>query len=115
VEVFDVDDLMETFMDNRETAKSLVTQFIQRTEEQIAAIPVLDKAGDMESARREAHTIKGSALTLGGKELGNAAARLELAYKNDDKAEMIAAYPPVGEAFGRFREAVRPFLESRDQ
>jgi signal transduction histidine kinase/CheY-like chemotaxis protein len=113
-EVFDVKDLMETFMDDRDTAGSLLAQFIERTGDQIAAIPALLDQEDWESAHRMAHTIKGSALTLGGKDLGKAAARLELACKNRDKAEMSAAYAPVENAFGCFKEAVKLFLESGD-
>jgi signal transduction histidine kinase/DNA-binding response OmpR family regulator len=108
--IFDREDLMETFMDDEEVARSLLVQFVERTAGQIAAIPDLAKKKDWESARREAHTIKGSALTMGGKELGEAAARLELAFKNLDGAEMKAAYGPVQEAFVRFRAAAEAYL-----
>jgi HPt (histidine-containing phosphotransfer) domain-containing protein len=109
--VFDADDLLETFMGDRDAVKPLLAKFLERTEEQIAAIPGLAEKEDWASARREAHTIKGSSLTLGGKELGQAAARLELAFKNVDKPEMTAAYPPLAEAFTRFRAAALAYLE----
>jgi CheY-like chemotaxis protein/HPt (histidine-containing phosphotransfer) domain-containing protein len=109
--IFDEQDLMETFMDNKELARSLLSQFIERSEEQLAAIPVLTKAKDWEGARREAHTIKGSALTMGGKELGNAALRLEMAYKNNDEKEIQAAFQPLFDAFTRFKKAVQQFPE----
>ncbi|MDR2158472.1 MAG: response regulator [Treponema sp.] len=108
--VFDHADLMETFMNEEGIAGSLLPQFIQRTADQIAAIPGLAERQDWESARREAHTIKGGALTMGGRELGRAAARLELAFKNIDSAEMDAAYGPVKEAFARFRAAAEAYL-----
>jgi CheY-like chemotaxis protein/HPt (histidine-containing phosphotransfer) domain-containing protein len=111
-EIFDTADLMETFMDNEEAAKSLLTHFIERTEPQIAAIPVYAGNEDWESARREAHTVKGGALTMGGRELGQAAARLELACKNKDKPEMTAALPPTLEAFARFKTAASSYLSS---
>jgi signal transduction histidine kinase/DNA-binding response OmpR family regulator len=109
--IFNSADLMETFMGDMETAKSLLAHFIDRTGEQIGAIPGLMEKEDWISARREAHTIKGSALTLSGKELGAAAARLETAFKNTDLPEMEAAFPPVKEAFGRFKAETARFLQ----
>jgi signal transduction histidine kinase/DNA-binding response OmpR family regulator/HPt (histidine-containing phosphotransfer) domain-containing protein len=111
-EIFDVADLMETFMDNEETAKTLLSHFIERTESQIAAIPGCAGREDWETAYREAHTVKGSSLTMGGRELGKAAARLELACKNKDKPEMTAALPPVTEAFARLKTAVEAYLKT---
>jgi signal transduction histidine kinase/CheY-like chemotaxis protein/HPt (histidine-containing phosphotransfer) domain-containing protein len=111
LEIFDAADLMETFMDNAELAKSLLGGFVERTGKQIAAIPGLVKSGDWEAARREAHTIKGSALTMGGRELGRTAGRLELACKNRDTGETDAACTPVAEAFARFKEAVTAYLK----
>jgi signal transduction histidine kinase/CheY-like chemotaxis protein/HPt (histidine-containing phosphotransfer) domain-containing protein len=109
-EIFDTADLLETFMDNEETARSLLVHFIERTAEQLAALPGMVERQEWEDARREAHTIKGSALTLGGKDLGGAAARLELSCQAKDAAETAAALPAAEEAFGRFRAAVEKYL-----
>jgi HPt (histidine-containing phosphotransfer) domain-containing protein len=108
--IFDHADLMETFLNEEETARSLLARFITRTADQIGAIPGLAERQDWESARREAHTIKGGSLTMGGRELGKAAARLETAFRNVDRAEMEAAYEPVKEAFVRFRAAAEAYL-----
>ncbi|MDR2258748.1 MAG: response regulator [Treponema sp.] len=111
-EIFDFADLMETFMDNEEAAKDLLAHFLERTGPQIAAVPDLAGQGDWESARREAHTVKGGAFTMGGRELGNAAARLELACKNQDRPEMTAALSPALEAFARFKTAAQAYLKT---
>jgi signal transduction histidine kinase/DNA-binding response OmpR family regulator/HPt (histidine-containing phosphotransfer) domain-containing protein len=111
--VFDAADLLETFMGDKNAVRPLLVKFLERTGEQIAAIPRLAEKGDWESARREAHTIKGSSLTLSGKELGQAASRLELAFKNVNKPEIKAAYPPVVKAFARFRAAALLFLKDK--
>jgi HPt (histidine-containing phosphotransfer) domain-containing protein len=111
LQVFNRAGLIETFMGNEEMIRSLLVRFIDRTREQIAAgIPCCMEAADWETARREAHTIKGSALTLTAGELGQAAARLELAFKNGDRAGMNAALPPVADAFARFEAEVSRFL-----
>jgi signal transduction histidine kinase/CheY-like chemotaxis protein/HPt (histidine-containing phosphotransfer) domain-containing protein len=111
-EIFDTADLLETFMYNEEAAMPLLTQFIERTEAQLAALPGMVERQAWEDARREAHTIKGSALTLGGRELGGAAARLELSCKTEDAAEAAAALPAAWEAYGRFKAAVEKYLKS---
>ncbi|GHV92305.1 hybrid sensor histidine kinase/response regulator [Spirochaetia bacterium] len=109
-EIFSSRDLMANFMDNMDTIKSLLGRFLERTGGQIAAIPGFAEQGDWESARREAHTIKGSSLTMGGKHLGRAAARLEQACKAAAPEETRAALKPVEEAFIRFKAAAEQFL-----
>ena len=110
--VFDAAALLNTFMDNREMVLSLLPRFITRTQAQLESIPDLKKAGDWQTAYREAHTIKGAAFTMSGEELGKAAARLELAFKNIDRNEMETAFPPLEEAFHRFRKAAEEFCRS---
>jgi HPt (histidine-containing phosphotransfer) domain-containing protein len=103
---------METFMDDEDMIRSLLVRFIERTREQIAAdIPRSMETGNWEDARREAHTIKGSALTLAAGELGQAASRLELAFKNVDEAEMAASRPLLADAFTRFEAEVKRCLD----
>jgi CheY-like chemotaxis protein len=111
--IFNPRDLMETFMDNEEIANSLVENFVQRSAEQIETLPALTKEENWQEARRVVHTIKGSSLTLSGKELGNSAGRLELAYKNIDREEMEAAFEPFTEAFARFKNAVEAYLHTK--
>jgi HPt (histidine-containing phosphotransfer) domain-containing protein len=102
-------------MDNTEMIRSLLTKYIERTREQLTVeIPQSIEAGDWEAARREAHTIKGSALTLAAKELGQGAARLELACKRIDQAEIAVALPPLDAAFSRFEAEVRRYLDSAE-
>ena len=113
-EIFNLQDLRESFMDNDEIARSLLQRFLDRTGGQIDEIPSIQEKEDWESARREAHTIKGAALIMGGRELGKAASRLELAYKNRDHAEMKIAYEPIREAFIRFKNAAEKYIQSED-
>jgi signal transduction histidine kinase/DNA-binding response OmpR family regulator/HPt (histidine-containing phosphotransfer) domain-containing protein len=110
--VFDAADLLDTFMGNEETARALLDHFIVRTEGQLAAISILGEKKDWETACQEAHTIKGSALTLGGKELGTAAARLEQACKNEDAPEIAGALAATVDAFRHFRAAVAAYQKN---
>jgi CheY-like chemotaxis protein len=110
-EVFDIADLADTFMDNEAAAKPLLAYFIERSGGQLKLeISGLIAAQDWQGASLELHTIKGGALTLGGRELGKAAARLELACKNADPGEAEAALPPLLEAYARFRTAALKYL-----
>jgi HPt (histidine-containing phosphotransfer) domain-containing protein len=111
--IFSATELLDTFMNNKELACSLLERFMERTSGQIESLPALQALSDWETARREAHTIKGAALTLSGRELGKAAARLEIAFKNADLSEIEAASPQVTEAFARFKEDAGKFLLSR--
>jgi CheY-like chemotaxis protein len=113
-EIFSPAELLDTFMGNDDMALSFLHRFVTRTAAQIEGIPGLKEREDWDSARREAHSIKGAAYTMTGKELGTAAARLEGAFKNRDQSEMDAAYGPLAESFGRFRIKAGAFLKSRD-
>jgi HPt (histidine-containing phosphotransfer) domain-containing protein len=113
--IFSAAEVLEAFLDNEAMAFSLLGHFLERTDRQIEGFPALLAAEDWETARREAHTIKGAALTLSGGELGKAAARLEGASKNKDKPETEAAYKAVQEAFARFRDEAGKFLKTRGQ
>ncbi|MDR0761168.1 MAG: response regulator [Treponema sp.] len=110
-QVFNPVEIKDTFLDNGELIHSLLLGFIDKTREQIAVgIPRSMEAEDWEEAMRGAHTIKGSALTLAAKELGHSAARLELAFKNLDHAEMSAAFPLLAAAFTRFEAEAGRYL-----
>ncbi len=102
--VFDIKDVLDTFMGDREVVKSLIEKFIERSSEQIAAIRENINQKDFETGRRNAHTIKGSSLTLSARELGGAAAELERAFKEENPSKIEASYLPVEEAFERLKK-----------
>ncbi|MCL1815110.1 MAG: ATP-binding protein [Treponema sp.] len=110
--VFSKEDLLDTFMQEAENAKTLMSQFLKRTGEQLEILPVLTKEKNWEEAFRIVHMIKGAAKTLSGMELGDAAARLEKAYKQIDMQEIEAALPTLLEAYQCFTSAAKEFLES---
>jgi HPt (histidine-containing phosphotransfer) domain-containing protein len=107
--VFSGAELDENFMGNLVLVKSLLVRFVERTANQIASIPGMAQTGDWETARREAHTIKGSARSMSGVELGDAAFRWEEACKQQDLDAVKALIPEVEEAFARFKDAAEQF------
>jgi signal transduction histidine kinase/CheY-like chemotaxis protein/HPt (histidine-containing phosphotransfer) domain-containing protein len=110
--VFNAKKLRETFMNDEANARFLLEKFMRRCGEQIESFSAIDRDGNREDGRRIAHNLKGSALTLSGEELGEAAARLERAYKSDDWEAVQAAREVLGEAFGRFGEAAEAYLNN---
>ena len=117
--VFNGAALIQTFMGDRKTAASLLKKFIETSAARIAALPGLEETENWEEARRLAHTIKGSALTLSGKELGETAAALERVYKSAMAGALVqphiseerqAISPSLAQAFDRFKQAVETYL-----
>jgi signal transduction histidine kinase/CheY-like chemotaxis protein len=109
--IFNVRDFLDTFMEDAEMAGSMLSRFVSRTESRLAVdVPQFLAAEDWETGMREAHTIKGTAFQLSGKDLGTAAAALERAFYRKDRVEIAAALPPLGEAFGRFKAAAEQYL-----
>jgi len=111
--VFDPGGMLNAFMNNLEAVLPLLARFVDRTVLQLENFPALRKSGDWETARRDAHTIKGAALTLCGSELGNAAALLEKACKNASAEEVDEIYPVVCEVFLKFKKAAEDFIKEK--
>jgi HPt (histidine-containing phosphotransfer) domain-containing protein len=110
LQVFSVAELDENFMGNMDLVRSLLVRFIDRTAQQIADIPGIAKSGDWETARREAHTIKGSARSMSGMDLGDAAMRWEDACKSKNLDAVFSLGPEMAEALVRFKSSAEQFL-----
>jgi len=110
---FNAKDMLNTFMNEEETVLPLLSRFIERTCQQLENFPVLKASGGWVDARRDAHTIKGTASAMGGKELGKAAGVLELACINASAEEAETAYPRVLEAFAKYKTEAEEFILNR--
>lgn len=105
-------ELMDNFLGKKEVVVPLLERFIDRTKSQIDSLDGYLASKDWETLRREAHTIKGSALNLAAKELGDNAAKAETAAKNNDEEASRAAIETLGPAFARFEKAAREIINS---
>jgi CheY-like chemotaxis protein/HPt (histidine-containing phosphotransfer) domain-containing protein len=110
---FDLAAVMNNFMNNEEAILPLLSRFIERTRDQIENIPLLEKAGDWETVRRNVHSIKGSAGIVGGFELSAKASVLEKIYKSESKEGAETAYREIHNAFDTFRKEAEEFISSR--
>ena len=112
IQVFNREDLLDTFMQNTESAKTLLAHFLVRSAEQIESLPALAEEKNWEEAHRVAHSLKGSAKNLSGLELGNIAAIMENACKQIDIKIIESSMPALREAFCRYKEAAEEFIQS---
>ena len=111
--IFDTALIMDNFTNDYDAAVSIITIFLKRTQDQIENFPNLEKAGDWDSARRDAHSIKGSAGSLGGAKLRETAARLEMACRGGSREEIKASFLLLCEAFNLYRNKAEKFINLR--
>jgi signal transduction histidine kinase/CheY-like chemotaxis protein/HPt (histidine-containing phosphotransfer) domain-containing protein len=110
--VFSPEELLDTFMHDENSARELLDYFVRRSAGQLGTLPGMIREGTWEEARRLAHTIKGSSMTLSGMELGKAAAVLEKACRAGDEQKAAGALAPLERAFRRFKQAAEEYLSS---
>ncbi|MCA1949213.1 MAG: response regulator, partial [Treponema sp.] len=108
--ILDTEQLLANFFGNRESVQKLLARFMERTEAELASLPELIKKEDWETARREAHTIKGSALNLAATELGQSAAQLELDIKDRKLEDIPADLAALNGAYERFKPIAEHFI-----
>jgi HPt (histidine-containing phosphotransfer) domain-containing protein len=117
-QAFNAKELLYAFVNEAEIVLPLLSRFIDRTKTQLENFPVLKAAGDWASARRDAHTIKGAAGTMGGAELGKAAGVLEKACLDAsigeaEIEEAETAYSRVLEIFVKYKKEAEEFIHDR--
>ena len=110
---FSAEVMLNNFMNNKEAALPLLSRFIERTKNQLENFRALIEAGDWATARQETHMIKGSAPTMGGSELGKAAAKLESACINNSLDEVEKAFPLLSEAFSLYKKEAENYIHSQ--
>lgn len=108
--VFNAEEMLSNFMNNKKLVTPLLSRFISRTREQLKNMPNPESGSAGEDALRNIHMIRGAAFTMGGAELGKAAAALEKAYAGAAEGEISAAYFELLAAFGDFTKEAEEFI-----
>jgi two-component system, sensor histidine kinase and response regulator len=93
VEPVDLRALEDTALGDPAFERRLLEVFLEDSEQQIAALEVALLAGRADDAKREAHTLKGAAGTLGAAGLGEVARQAEAAAA-EGRLEVAAALLP---------------------
>ncbi len=115
VPVFDKDGMMSRLMDDENLAKEIVAIFLDDTPRQIAALKAHLAAGTASGAERQAHSIKGAAVNVGGEALCAVAAEIETAAKAGDLAGVADRMPELNTRFDRLKAAMEQWKNERTQ
>ncbi len=101
IPVFDKVGMMARLMGDEDFAQKLIGVFLEDIPRQIEVLKRCLEAGDVASAERQAHSIKGASANVGGEALRSVALAMEKAGKTGH-LELIGAWLP------ELRGSVRP-------
>jgi len=112
-EVFDWAGVLDTFLGQAGTVASLVGRFIEKARGQLSDLESCLSSGDLPRFREVAHSIKGAALNLSARRLGEAAFAGEKAGAAADAAAATEALSRLRAAFAEFEAAAAPYAAAR--
>ncbi|HLA27138.1 MAG TPA: response regulator, partial [Syntrophales bacterium] len=110
--VFDKAEMMVRLMDDDDLARAVVKGFLEDIPRQIEVLKVRLEAGDVPTAERQAHSIKGASANVGGEALRAVAFEMEKAGKANDPGAISAHLPELEAQFARLQEAMNDFLNN---
>ncbi|MCX7788853.1 MAG: response regulator [Spirochaetes bacterium] len=105
-EVFDYPEALQTFMGKADVVERVVEAFRKKVVTQISQMRDELEKGLWDSLRVTSHGIKGGSWNLQARRLGNAAAELEQASKDQDTQKAREALHKVEEEFRIFQQVV---------
>jgi two-component system sensor histidine kinase/response regulator len=111
-ELFQLERLLESCEDDAELAREVVEDFLQSTPQILARLRQALADGDAIQARLEAHSLKGSAQTLGGEALAWAAQQLEEAAKEGEFSETPTLWKQIENGFHQLEQRLREYLKA---
>jgi len=104
--VFDRAGMMDRLEGDEELAEMVIESFLDDIPRQLQALRELLAAGDVRTAQRQAHTIKGAAGNVGAEALRAVAAETELALRAGALQAAGAHLQSLQDQFDRLRQAV---------
>lgn len=107
-----LDRVQETSGGDVEFEKELFAIYLDDTEQRLAELRSNIAAGDADTAKRVAHTVKGSSANVGAEQVRAAAARLEQQIAHGGLAETSGAVNELDAAFRTAREYINQYLAS---
>jgi PAS domain S-box-containing protein len=108
--VFDWDGMVSRLMNDEDMAKEIVAIFLDDTPRQITVLKAHVDAGATAGAERQAHSIRGASLNVGGEALCAVATEMETAARAGDLAGVRARMPELNTRFGRLKAAMEQQL-----
>jgi CheY-like chemotaxis protein/HPt (histidine-containing phosphotransfer) domain-containing protein len=108
--VFDKADMMARLMDDEDLARRVAGGFLEDIPKQIEVLKGCLEAGDVATAERQAHSIKGASANVGGQALREVAFAMEKAGKTGDLEGVTARLPELETQFARLKTSMSEFL-----
>ena len=105
--VFDKAVLLRGLMGDEELVATIVAGFLEDLPTQVEALKAYLGSGDVRSAERQAHTVKGAAANLGAEGLREVAGKMEKAGKRGDLQALSAIMPELEREFLRLQERLK--------
>lgn len=99
---------------DRESVEEMVQMFLADLDQQVAECARLLAAGEMTNLEREAHSLKGSASSLGAIVLAEAARVTEEAAAKADATQASTGVAQLGEAAAGTRPALERWLSGAE-
>ena len=112
--VFDGEDLVERLGGNDNLAQRIVGRFLMDTPHQLELLARAINDGDIETAHRAAHTIKGSAANVGGQQLREVAWKLEQLGQAGDLRPAPDIFQELAASFARTRIPMEQFCRTEE-
>ncbi len=107
VPVYDSSGMLARLMHNADLAKSVTCRFLESAPAQIETLRRSLEIGDLATAEREAHSIRGAAAYLGGERLRCAASELEEATRGGDLCVATKLLGDLQKQFEALKEAIQ--------
>jgi len=104
--VFNEEELLRRFMGDRSLASEIVDGFLRHVPSQLRDLEERLGQGDLVGARRQAHSIKGAALTVSAGALSAVAYEVENAAHAGELERAVRLFPDVSEEFEQLRTAL---------
>jgi len=104
--VFDRAVLLERMMNDAELVCEIVDEFLKDIPRQIETLNGAIEAGDIETAHRQAHSIKGAAANMAADALREAAFEMEKAGQTGDMEALKTGLPTLKKSFECAKEAM---------
>jgi PAS domain S-box-containing protein len=114
-DIFDFASAQDSFMGKKDVVVRVVKAFQKKIEEQFGSMAAALKSGDWKSLSIESHGIKGGSWNLQAKQLGDAAALLEMAAKEQDSKAAEAHLEDVKREYEVFRDYISGLPDFQDK
>jgi len=104
---FDLPGTLARFDNDSKLLGRLVSTFLESSEKQVSVMEDACEAGNLGAVMREAHSIRGAAVTLAAGRLSAAAAEIERAASDGRKGAIPELIPELKKSLAAFGENVR--------